>query len=78
MANNDDRLEFVAELTLLGFSPNNIAPGVERLDRVDVSMGLALNALNIISMRNVPIFWTYSDKAIKNYVQENANKVPAN
>mgnify|MGYP005870534685 CR=1 FL=1 len=56
----------------------NIAPGVERLDRVDVSMGLALNALNIISMRNVPIFWTYSDKAIKNYVQENANKVPAN
>jgi len=41
-------------------------------------MGLALNALNIISMRNVPIFWTYSDKAIKNYVQENANKVPAN
>ena len=56
----------------------NIAPGVERLDRVDVSMGLALNALNIISMRNVPIFWTYSDKAIKNYVQENTNKVPAN
>lgn len=56
----------------------NIAPGVERLDRVDVSMGLALNALNIISMRNIPIFWTYSDKAIKNYVQENANKVPAN
>ena len=56
----------------------NIAPGVERLDRVDVSMGLALNALNIISMRNVPIFWTYSDKAIKNYVQENANKVSAN
>lgn len=51
---------------------------MERLDRVDVSMGLALNALNIISMRNVPIFWTYSDKAIKNYVQENANKVPAN
>lgn len=41
-------------------------------------MGLALNALNIISMRNVPIFWTYSDKAIKNYVQENTNKVPAN
>ena len=35
---------------------HNIAPGVERLDRVDVSMGLALNALNIISMRNVPIF----------------------
>ncbi|MCD8275857.1 MAG: hypothetical protein LUC96_12925, partial [Alistipes sp.] len=56
----------------------NIAPGVDRLDRVDVSMGLALNALNIISMRNVPIFWTYSDKAIKNYVQENANKVTAN
>ena len=43
----------------------NIAPGVERLDRVDVSMGLALNALNIISMRNVPIFWTYSDKPSK-------------
>lgn len=53
----------------------NIAPGVERLDRVDVSMGLSLSALNIISMRNVPIFWTYSDKAIKNYVRENTNKV---
>lgn len=49
----------------------NIAPGVERLDRVDISMGLALNALNIITLREVPIFWTYSDKAIKNFVREN-------
>ncbi len=52
----------------------NIAPGVERLDRVDISMGLALNALNIITMRNVPIFWTYSDKAIRNYVREKSQK----
>lgn len=33
----------------------NIAPGVDALDRVDISMGLALNTLNIITMRNVPI-----------------------
>lgn len=33
----------------------NIAPGIDTLDRVDISMGLALNTLNIITMRNVPI-----------------------
>ena len=38
----------------------NIAPGIDTLDRVDISMGLALNTLNIITMRNVPIFWTYT------------------
>ena len=44
----------------------NIAPGVERLDRVDVSMGLALNALNIISMRNVPcLLYTSRDELVK-------------
>ena len=56
----------------------NIAPGVDRLDRVDISMGLAINTLNIITMRNVPIFRTYSDKAIRNFVRENATKVTAN
>lgn len=56
----------------------NIAPGVDTLDRVDISMGLALNALNIITMRNVPIFWTYSDKAIKNFVRTNPAKQTAN
>ena len=40
----------------------NIAPCVDALDRVDISMGLALNTLNIITMRNVPIFWTYKLK----------------
>lgn len=56
----------------------NIAPGVERLDRVDISMGLALNALNIITLRDVPIFWTYSDKAIKNYIRENPTETTTN
>lgn len=56
----------------------NIAPGVDRLDRVDVSMGLALNALNIITMRNVPIFWTYSDKAIGNFIRQNPTRDTAN
>lgn len=56
----------------------NIAPGVDRLDRVDISMGLAFNALNIITMRNVPIYWTYSDKAIKNFIREKSAKATAN
>ena len=56
----------------------NIAPGVDALDRVDISMGLALNTLNIITMRNVPIFWTYTDKAIRNFVREKSAKETAN
>ena len=56
----------------------NIAPGVDALDRIDISMGLALNTLNIITMRNVPIFWTYSDKAIRNFVRQNPAKQSAN
>lgn len=56
----------------------NLAPGVDRLDRVDISMGLALNTLNIITLRDVPIFWTYSDKAIRNFVRENTNKATSN
>ena len=56
----------------------NIAPGVDALDRVDISMGLALNTLNIITMRNIPIFWTYTDKAIRNFVREKSAKETAN
>ena len=56
----------------------NIAPGIDTLDRVDISMGLALNTLNIITMRNVPIFWTYTDKAIRNFVREKSAKGNAN
>ena len=56
----------------------NIAPGVDALDHVDISMGLALNTLNIITMRNVPIFWTYTDKAIRNFVREKSAKETAN
>ncbi|MFR6634465.1 MAG: hypothetical protein ACLUQ6_05775 [Alistipes onderdonkii] len=52
----------------------NIAPGIDTLDRVDISIGLALNTLNIITMRNVPIFWTYTDKAIRNFVREKSAK----
>ena len=56
----------------------NIAPGIDSLDRVDISMGLALNTLNIITMRNVQIFWTYTDKAIRNFVREKSAKGNAN
>ena len=39
---------------------------------------IALNTLNIITMRNVPIFWTYTDKAIRNFVREKSAKETAN
>ena len=55
-----------------------IAPVVDALDREDISMGLALNTLNIITMRNIPIFWTYTDKAIRNFVREKSAKETAN
>ena len=66
--------------TLIGFVAvmMKATRDVGYFDTANAMTSLALNALNIISMRNVPIFWTYSDKAIKNYVQENTNKVPAN
>lgn len=47
-----------------------IPEGVDVLDRVNVSMGLEFNILNLITMRNVPIYWTYSDKTIRYYVEE--------
>nr|WP_195461998.1 hypothetical protein [Alistipes sp. D31t1_170403_E11] len=56
----------------------DIAPGVERLDRVDISMGLALSALNIITLKDVPIIWTYSNKAISNYLRKPETKKSAN
>lgn len=56
----------------------DIAPGVERLDRVDISMGLALSTLNIITLKDVPIIWTYSDKAISSYLRKTATKESAN
>lgn len=52
----------------------NIAPGIDRLDRVDVSLGLELNLLNMIRMKNVPVYWTYTDKAIGNFVRSKAEK----
>lgn len=50
----------------------NFAAGTGRIDRADISMGLALNALNIITMKNIPICWTYSDRTIRDYVRESA------
>lgn len=52
----------------------NIAPGIQKLDRVDISMGLELATLNIITLRDLPIFWTYSDRAIRNFVRQQADK----
>lgn len=52
----------------------NVSQRIEHFDRVDISMGLALMTLNIITLRDVSIFWTYSDKVIGNYVKEQAAK----
>lgn len=52
----------------------NISRRITRFDRVDISMGLSLNVLHLITLRDVPICWTYSDRAIGNYVRGQASK----
>lgn len=52
--------------------------GTPRLDRIDISMGRSLNVLNLITLQNVPVFWTYSDTVIRNYVRAEAQDTTAN
>lgn len=56
---------------------HDVAAGTKRFDRIDVSMGLSQQILNLITMQDVPIFWTYSDRVISNYVRDAAEKSTA-
>ena len=60
MSKADDRLEFVAELTLLGFSPGKIA------ERLGVSEGVVKNDLEKVRMR-----WQQSrQKSYSQFIEE--------
>lgn len=54
-----------------------MAPGTPQFDQVDISMGLHRDILNLIVMRNVPIYWTDSDRTIRNWVKAGAPLPPA-
>lgn len=49
-----------------------VQPETPKFDQVDISVGLHRDILNLIVMRNVPIFWTDSDRTIRNYVKSGA------
>lgn len=55
----------------------DVDPTTKRFERVDISMGLAQNIMNLISLRDVSIFWTYSDRVISNYVREKKSQSTA-
>lgn len=50
----------------------DVAPETPKFDQVDISMGLHRDILNLIVMRNVPIYWTESDRTIRNFVKSGA------
>lgn len=56
---------------------HGVEPGTPKFDQVDISMGLRRDILNLIVLRNLPIFWTDSDRTIRNWVKAGAPQPPA-
>ncbi|MEG0789153.1 MAG: hypothetical protein RSC12_06630 [Alistipes sp.] len=60
--------------TTIAITVSGVKPNTPKFDWFNISMGLRLNIFNLITLRDVPIFWTDSNQTIRNYVKNKATQ----